>query len=134
MNIQEFKKAKIKLTSRRAAIFTLLERMKQPASAEEIFRRLHHNKFTCDLATVYRTLETLYKKHLVNKIITPQFPMAKFEVVSKDHHHFTCTICKTVFDVPRCYLQPIMKDLEAKRHLLVTGHTLEFSGICQDCQ
>jgi len=134
MNILEFQKTKIKSTRPRTAIFTLLEGLKSPASAEEIFQRLHHDKFACDLATVYRTLETFYSKHLVNKITTPQFSMARFELVSKDHHHFTCTVCKTVFDVPRCYIQPIMKDLETKQHMRVTGHTLEFSGICPKCQ
>lgn len=122
------------MTPQRVAIFRILAKQKRPVSAEELFKKLHDDRFFCDLATVYRTLETFYTNHLVNKITTPEFPMARFETVSSDHHHFTCTKCKTVFDVPNCYIEPIMKDLQKKQHVLVTGHTLEFSGICPKCQ
>jgi Fur family ferric uptake transcriptional regulator len=134
MNKLDLQKTGLKATPTRLAIVSFLTKQKQPLSAEEIFQKLHQDKFRCDLATIYRTLETFYQKRLVNKITTPQFPMAKFEIISKDHHHFTCTICKSVTDIPHCYIQPIMKDLQTKQHMVVTGHTLEFFGVCPKCQ
>jgi len=134
METKKLQKLKLKKTPARSAVLSLLTRQKQPISAEEIYQKLKQNKFSCNLVTIYRTLEKFYEKQLINKIITPQFPMAKFEIVSEDHHHFTCTVCKSSIDIPHCYSKPIMKDLKIKHHVLVTGHTLEFFGVCPKCQ
>jgi len=132
--MKRLKKANLKVTIPRLKILSLLDRYHNPLSAEEIFHKLNNTGSSCNLATVYRTLETFYSKQLINKITTPQFSMAKFEIVSQDHHHFTCTICKKNIDIPHCYIQPIIKELKTKKHMVITGHTLEFFGVCTACQ
>jgi Fur family transcriptional regulator, ferric uptake regulator len=104
-----------------------------PLSAEEIFRKLKLNHAAIDQATVYRSLDCLVKLGLVGKI---QFGdnVSKFELLdSHHHHHLVCEKCGVVEDIP-LNDEKMFKNIGKKTKFKIIRHSLEFFGICYECQ
>ncbi len=49
------------------------------------------------------------------------------------HHHIICTNCNRVIEFENCGLDHLRRELEARYHVQLTGHLLEFYGLCDDC-
>lgn len=125
--------AKLKKTSARFTVLQFLDHVKTPQSAEEIFAHIVKEHESVDRATVYRILDTFYKKGLVNRL---EFSEGKyrFELSGEDHHHLLCERCGRIEDVSDCGVQSLEKEIMEKKHFFVKKHSLEFFGVCASCQ
>lgn len=120
----------LKNTPSRLAILSALQKENKPLDVLEIFA-LTKNK--ADLATVYRTLETFFGNGLINRI---EFGEGKYRYELKriDHHHLICLDCGDIEDVEDKFMKDWEKEIKAKRGFSVKNHSLEFFGICRNCQ
>lgn len=125
-----------RLTRTRQAVLGLLERTHQPLSANEIFNRLHQEKISIDLVTVYRTLHVLKELELIVQLDLHQEGLSRYELKEgrKHHHHIRCQICGHIVDLLLCPLKKVTKLIERQTKFIVDEHTLEFTGWCPDCQ
>lgn len=123
-----------KNTKSRKAIIEVLERTKTPISAEEIFLEIREQGSTANLSTVYRTLELMEKKGLVNKTIMTE-GKARYELTSNEHrHHLMCTGCSRIVPIDCCPIEKLENDVEKKTKFDITGHRLELYGLCPECK
>ena len=105
-----------------------------PLSAKEIAGVLKKKRVKVDLVTIYRTLEFLTSLDFVNKT---QFEgkEAKYELADKQnhHHHLVCEKCASTEDI---YLneEKLIKQVEKQSNFKLIRHSLEFFGICKNCQ
>ena len=82
-----------KNTKSRQAIVEVLENTEIPMSAEDIFLKIKEIGTSVNLSTVYRNLELMESKNLVEKSITGG-GKAKYEISINGHrHHLICTNC-----------------------------------------
>lgn len=125
-----------RMTRTRQAVLALLERTRQPLSATEIFDQLHEEKVSIDLVTVYRTLHVLKDLGLVLQLDLHQEGLLRYELKEgrKHHHHIRCQSCGHIVDLLLCPLKKVTKLIEQETHFIVDGHTLEFTGLCPECQ
>jgi Fur family ferric uptake transcriptional regulator len=125
-----------RMTRTRQAVLALLERTRQPLSATEIFDRLHQEKVSIDLVTVYRTLHVLKDLGLIVQLDLHQEGLSRYELKEgrKHHHHIRCQICGHIVDLLLCPLKKVTKLIEQQTQFTVDDHTLEFTGLCPECQ
>ncbi|HBP86968.1 MAG TPA: transcriptional repressor, partial [Nitrospiraceae bacterium] len=50
------------------------------------------------------------------------------------HHHIRCQICGLIVDLLLCPLKKVTKLIEQQTQFIVDDHTLEFTGLCPQCQ
>jgi len=82
------------------------------------------------MATVYRNLKRLVADGTV-RVITLPGENGRYEIgQAAHHHHFQCTTCRRVYDVPGC-----PGDLRrlAPRGFRVEHHDVTLYGRCSDC-
>lgn len=125
-----------RMTRTRQAVLALLQGTRQPVSVTEIFDRLHQEKVAIDLVTVYRTVHVLKELGLVVQLDLHQEGLSRYELKEgrKHHHHIRCQICGQIVDLLLCPLKKVTKLIEQQTQFIVDDHTLEFTGLCPDCQ
>lgn len=130
MNKQRILQQKgLKVTPARVALLELLDDQTNPVDALTIVRRLDDE---ADQATVYRILDVLTSKGLINRL---EFGEGKYryELLKNDHHHLICQNCGSITDVEDKYMKKIEKEIKNKKGFLVKSHSLEFFGVCYRC-
>jgi Fur family ferric uptake transcriptional regulator len=124
----------LKKTKGREAILDVLETEQSPVDVSHIQNHLHEKAVQVDPATIYRILDAFYKNGIVHRF---EFHEGKFryELSSKqDHHHLICEGCGNIEDIANCNINTVKKDIATKKGFLVKHHSLEFFGLCKNCQ
>ncbi|MGH7246159.1 MAG: Fur family transcriptional regulator [Candidatus Levyibacteriota bacterium] len=131
---EELQALELRATPARVAILKLLEATKEPIDANKIMEHLEKESIATDPATVFRILHMFMQKGIVIPI---QFQegKARYELASKnDHHHLICEHCGRVEDVEDDIIPSLEKHIQDKHHFVVNRHSLEFFGLCVNCQ
>lgn len=119
-----------RLTRQRDAIHTAIRASRRPLTPLEVLEAARASVHALGLATVYRTLKLLVDEGQVQAIHLPG-ESPRYEIAeSAHHHHFRCTACDRVFDVPGC--PGDMRRL-APRGFVVERHDLTLYGRCSAC-
>jgi len=132
-NRQTLQNAQLKVTHARQVILDFFIAEKRPVAADEIVIYLEKKKCETDKATVYRILETFCEKGIINKM---EFGEGKFryEIAGTEHHHLVCEKCGRIEDFSDCNIEELEKEIARKKKFLVKRHSLEFYGLCTQCQ
>lgn len=131
---EELKELALKATPARKAVLDLLESSSKPLDIISVFEYLKKRKISSDIATVFRIINAFTDKGLTKKI---EFREGKFRYelsAKEDHHHLVCNKCGNVEDVSDCNIKSLEKDIEKKKKFKVLNHSLEFFGLCSNCQ
>lgn len=124
----------LKKTKGREAVLRVLEDEQTPVDVSHIQNHLVKEAVSVDPATVYRILDVFYRQGIVHRL---EFREGKYryELASKeDHHHLICESCGSIADISDCAIPFLQKDIEKKKGFLVKHHSLEFFGLCLNCQ
>jgi len=119
-----------RVTRQRDAIEGAIAAAERPMSPGDVLARARKTVNSLGLATVYRNLKLLVAEGVVRVINlpgdSPRYEMAR----TPHHHHFQCTTCQRVYDVPGC-----PGDLRhlAPRGFRVEHHDVTLYGRCPDC-
>ena len=125
--------ATVPLTPSQQRILTLLQGQSQALSAQAIYLRLKQQQQGVGLATVYRALEVLKKTGAIQARLLPSGE-AVYSGLPDDRHHLTCLRCNASIPLEDCPVQDLEKHLRLAHKFQVYYHTLEFFGLCQNCQ
>ncbi|MCF8346711.1 MAG: transcriptional repressor [Bacteroidales bacterium] len=121
-------------TKSRVNILNILNRSETPLSGKEICSVLPEK---CDKSTVYRTLNALFEKKVIQRIIVDHEVKYALRGINdpeerhySDHLHFKCSRCERLF---------CLTELKVKNYKLPAGFTKEENqflviGICNKCQ
>jgi Fur family ferric uptake transcriptional regulator len=117
-------------TRQRDAIRAVIAAARRPLAAQEIMEAAQAEIPSLGLATVYRTLNLLLEAGELRSVDlpgeNPRYESAELE----HHHHFQCTRCERVFDIPECTDRI---DRLAPRGFRVEHHELTLYGHCDEC-
>ncbi len=117
-------------TRQRDAIMSVIRASRRPLSPREVLEGARGVVRSLGLATVYRTLKLLVADGTLQGITLPG-ERARYELAEAGHHHhFQCSVCRRVYDVPGC-----PGDLRrlAPRGFTLEGHDLTLYGRCAGC-
>lgn len=126
------RKADIKLTHQRFEVFAEVARTEEHPDAETVFERVRKRIPTISLDTVYRTLSTLEKLHVISRVYV-FCDRARFDANTHPHHHFVCAQCGLVRD----FSFPEADNLAIPREVQSWGEVkslrVELRSICYRC-
>lgn len=126
---QELKQASLQATPARIATMQLFESHDTPVDAQHLIEHLSGT----DRVTVFRILNAFVEKGLIRKLEFGE-GKARYELNTGEHHHLICQQCGNVEDISDCNIASLEKDIQKKKGFLVKNHSLEFFGLCRDCQ
>lgn len=132
MEVDILKNADLKSTKKRRLILSILNSENNPLTAEEIYERTK-NKISMNQSTIYRALNTLTEKNIVIKNLY-QNGKTYYQLKRHNHNHrLICSICGNTVQIDECPLKELENKLENQTGYTITGHYLEFMGICPHC-
>jgi Fur family transcriptional regulator, ferric uptake regulator len=126
-------KSSFKKTPARLAISEFLLNANTPVDVEQIVQYLRSQKLETNKVTVYRTLDALFNNQIIDRV---EFREGKYryEFKKNHHHHLICTNCGNVQDVEADEVEKLEREIQKDKNFKVKSHSLEFFGICSDCQ
>ncbi len=87
-----------RFTPQREQVYAVLLQKRDHPSAEEVFIRAKRQMPAISMATVYNCLEALVRCGLVRQL-TLERGAARFCPNMREHGHFYCDTCESVFDI-----------------------------------
>jgi Fur family ferric uptake transcriptional regulator len=126
------KSGKLRITNQRDVILSELRAVKTHPTADELYTQVRSRLPRVSLATVYRNLEWLNEQGLAKKIEVGG-RQKRFDGDISDHYHVRCQKCGRVADVEMDVLENLEGRIPESCGFTVTGHRLEFTGLCSEC-
>ncbi|MAH13827.1 MAG: hypothetical protein CMO33_08850 [Verrucomicrobia bacterium] len=122
-----------RLTSPRRAILELMAEESRPLAAEDIRKQVERQN-PCDLATVYRNMDTCLDAGIVQKCMLENGKIL-FELVGEHdhHHHIICRKCERTERINLC-LADEMEEIATSLGFTEVDHVMELYGVCGDCR
>jgi Fur family ferric uptake transcriptional regulator len=132
---QRLRDAGYKLTTARLTVLDVLEQSDEHLTSTEVLDAVAAVNPAIGRASVFRTLDLLTRLNIVrptyiDSSMTPCYVM----LPGGHHHHIVCVQCNRLFEFHDCGLNELSRQLEQKFDVQLTGHLLEFYGICQACR
>lgn len=130
----ELNEVALRATPARIALMKLLETTDKPLDVQTMINYLDEQGIKTDPATVFRIVNMFKEKGLLQSI---QLNEGKFryELSSKPHHHhFVCEHCGAIQDISDFSIKAVEDEIQKKRQIKIKSHSLEFFGLCKDCQ
>ena len=119
----------------RRAVVELLGRQDCCLTAQDIFDRLRGEGRQVGIASIYRVLDLLTDKGLLQRIDVGA-GTARFEPVlasGEHHHHLVCEDCGTVEAFADDELERALHKVEGRTGYSIVGHDVVLRGACRDC-
>jgi Fur family transcriptional regulator, ferric uptake regulator len=104
--------------------------------AQDIHRELLARGEQVGLASVYRVLEVLAEKRLVQRVDLGD-GIARFEAVRdpiEHHHHMVCDDCGRIEPFSDERLERVLRDVELSSGYAVAEHEVVLRGACSVCK
>ncbi len=118
-------------TRQRAAIRQVIEEAGRPLRAEAVLEAARKLIPGLGQATVYRALNSMQQEHMVVPVEIPGHSLHYEKSGLKHHHHFVCTGCRRIFELPGC---SYAGDKGIPPGFSVDGHEVILYGHCTDCR
>lgn len=131
---QRLRDAGHKLTNARLTILDVIEAGGGHLTSTEILNRVSEIDPTIGRASIFRTLDlftqlSLIRPTYIESSMTPTYVM----LPDGHHHHIICTNCHRVIEFEDCGLSRLSAELEQRLKVRLSGHLLEFYGLCANC-
>lgn len=131
---EELQEASLKATPARIAVLKFLEAADRPVDVQSIINYLRQKHIDVDPATIFRMMHDFLQKG-ITKQIQFQEGKARYELFNKrHHHHLICINCGKIEEVEGDFLKQMEEKIYKDKKFRVKDHSLEFFGLCADCQ
>ena len=131
---ERLRDAGFKLTNARLTILKVLEEHGGHMTSADVLETVDAVAPDIGRASVFRALDlftrlSIIRPTYINDSSTPTYVL----LPDGHHHHIICTRCDRVIEFEDCHLERLERELEQKFNVKLTGHLLEFYGLCADC-
>jgi len=130
--VMSLRKEGFRITPQRIAIVDYLLKTEDHPSAEHIYKTIQKKYPMISLSTVYKTLDLLKEKKLVNEIEVEG--EARFDAHTDDHINLVCMNCSKIDDVDEDSLKEIQSRAAKKSKYLIIKSSFELFGYCTSCK
>jgi Fur family ferric uptake transcriptional regulator len=132
---QKLRSAGYKLTNARLSVLQALEQTDGHMTSTQVLDAVSQLAPEVGRASVFRALElftrlSLIRPTYIDSSATPTYVL----LPGGHHHHIICTNCNRVIEFEECQLDALEAELERRLNVQLTGHLLEFYGLCADCR
>ncbi|KPQ37423.1 MAG: Zn-responsive transcriptional regulator Zur [Phormidesmis priestleyi Ana] len=120
-------------TRSQTQVLEQLKQIKGAISAQALYLQLKQQHVSMGLATIYRALESL-KLEGALQVRTLSSGESLYSLAKEDTHHLTCVRCGSSTVMAECPVHGLEEHLTESHHFQIFYHTLEFFGLCEQCQ
>lgn len=131
--IKKLRRQRISVTPQRLAVLSILEGRRDHPTAEQIYQEVRRHLPAISFNTVYKTLEVLCQRGLVNKV-NPLHEVARYDIQTHNHAHLVCRGCHRIYDLERAPEPLNLSPAEVPPGFQVEHQTVIFWGVCPHCQ
>lgn len=132
--VHNLKKAKLKITPQRMAIYSYLMYSANHPSAETIYNDLKPKYPSMSLATVYKNIAALRDAHLVREFNVSE-DSHRYDANTDFHSHLVCKCCHNIFDYySNISFNSTIANLKGNMDFDVEEQELVFYGLCKNCR
>ena len=123
-----------KLTNARLTVLQVIQDLGGHVTSTEVLDAVANVDEAIGRASVFRTLDLLTQLGIIRPtyIETSQTPTYVM-LPGGHHHHVICTNCNRVIEFEDCGLGELEAKLQSSLGVTITGHLLEFYGLCENC-
>ncbi len=134
-HIQRLKQAGYRLTQARLTVLEVLESEHGHITSAAVLGKVEGINPAIGRASVFRTLDLftqlgIIRPTYIDTSLTPTYVLMH----GGHHHHVICTVCKRFYEFDDCGLEALTRNLEETLDMRISGHLLEFYGLCAACQ
>lgn len=131
---QRLRNAGYKITQARLTVLGILEAEHGHITSSDILEKVNEVNPSIGRASVFRTLDLftqlgIIRPTYISTSLTPTYVMMH----EGHHHHVICTNCNRVLEFDDCGLESLTQTLEETLNVKISGHLLEFYGMCSAC-
>jgi len=133
----ELRSQGIRLTRQRRVILQVMEGAKRHLDANEIFERAQKSDPGITRVTVYRTLDMLKRRRLIDELDLLHLRGDRhfYEAHGpRDHIHVACVRCGKVREFESELYEELMKQISQDCEIEITVTRTEVGGLCADCR
>jgi Fur family peroxide stress response transcriptional regulator len=127
------RKAKLRITPQRMAVYNELIRSKEHPSADTLYRKVRKIFPNISLDTVNRTLLTLAEIGAAF-IVEGSGDAKRYDGQLENHQHFRCIKCKRIIDFYHQPFDNIEVPADIRGRFTVLRKTVYLEGVCDSCQ
>jgi Fur family ferric uptake transcriptional regulator len=132
--ISDLRQKGFRITQARTAILELFENTKKPISASSIHSMLLRLGVNVNITTVYREIEFLVEKEILEKIPLKDSELY-YELKDREHHHhLLCTSCGTIEDIALKSEKKLLEEVQNSTKYSINRHNISFFGYCPKCK
>lgn len=121
-----------RITPQRVAIVEYIMSTVDHPSAEQIYQTVKKEYPMVSLSTVYKTLDLLRKKRLVNEIDVNG--ESRFDANTGEHINLVCLSCGKIEDIDEGSIKEIRIKAAKKSRYLIVRSNFDLYGYCSDCK
>lgn len=120
-------------SKQRERILEIIQKCSEHPTAQGIYEVLKKEIKSLSMGNVYRNIRILIEQGLV---VSRDFGdgIERFDAMTHAHYHFICEKCKSVTDFIMPVQDLITRNAQKVSKHTVTGHTIQFYGICEKCK
>lgn len=123
----------VRNTIQRMVVYQTVNKLKNHATAEDIYFEVRKDYPHISKGTVYRNLNKLCDEGEIKRRRVPG-EADRYDHICSDHYHGKCLRCGKIMDLDIAY-HPEFDDLpNLKSGFRVVGHDIVFHGICEECE
>ncbi len=127
------KKITRRKSKQREKIFTVIKNTKSHPTAQWIYDKVRKEIPSASMGNVYRNIRILIEE---GRIQSRDFGDGNehYDAVTDLHYHFICKKCGSIDDFDMPIQTTIEDEARKKTRNLITGHTIQFFGLCKNCR
>lgn len=127
------RRAGLKVTSQRSAIFSMLANTDAHPTPEEVYSEIRKSAPSISLATVYKILDLFHDRGFIRRVSTKDH-VARYDANIEPHHHLICSGCGRIRDISFEQKVPAQAGLPDSGGFRISNYEIQFHGLCSDCQ
>lgn len=132
--LDRLREAGYRITNARLAVLRVLQESDGHLTSAEILNGVEARDPSVGRASVFRTLDLLTSLSLVRPTYLESRTPTYVLLTREGHHsHIICTNCSRVVELDVCQVDDIAAAVGEQHGMRITGHLLEFYGICIRC-
>lgn len=124
-----------RVTAQRTIILETIAHMEDHISAQQVYAGARERLPGLNLATVYRTVESLKGAGMINMLSAGGEPM-RFSLCDPEHphSHLVCRECGSIFEVEAEEIEAFAQRVEETTSFRIDSVHLTLEGLCQSCK
>ena len=132
--LSQLRKQGFRITPQRLAILELLSVSEGHPNVEQIYEQVSKDFPTTSIATVYKTINVLKTLDEVLELGFAHMGARYDGAKPYPHPHAICIKCNRIVDPQHMVIDNLIQKITEETGYKITGHQLDFFGICPKCQ